>query len=242
MCTVSFVPSTSGYFLTSNRDEKSTRSKALHPAIYFFNNKKIIFPKDIDKGGSWIVLKENGDSLCLLNGAFTNFIDKGNYSTSRGKIVLEIATKENLYEAFQYINLSQTAPFTLIVVMNKKLYECRWDGVEKFCSLLNNKQPHIWSSATLYDRAQQNIRTNWFNIFIANNPNPTQEDLIKFHTNSGDGDATNDLVMNRNNKYFTVSITGIECIENNYSIYYTDLITNDRSHTSFAQELAIGYQ
>ncbi len=238
MCTVTYVPSSSGYFLTSNRDEKNTRAKALLPAIYNINGVSLIFPKDGNAGGTWIVLKENGDSLCLLNGAFETFADTGLYKKSRGKIVTEIAVENNLVHAFQNISLQETAPFTLIIVNEKQLFECRWDGEKKYCKTLDNSTTHIWSSATLYDTEQQYKRKNWFAQWQKIIAEPTQQDLFNFHTNTGDGNVEDNLVMNRNDKYFTVSITGIAVNKTEYSMQYEDIIHHERSIASFAYERA----
>lgn len=236
MCTVTYVPSASGYFLTSNRDEKSTRAKALAPANYIINDVELIFPKDGDKGGTWITLKENGDSLCLLNGAFKNFTDTGKYKLSRGKIVLQIAASNNLIEAFSDINLLETAPFTLIIVFDKKLFECRWDGDKKHCKQLDDSTAHIWSSATLYNASQQHKRQYWFEQWQINNPNPLQKNLFNFHKNTGDGDVEDDLIMNRNNNYFTVSITSIAVNNEACLMQYEDIINHERNNITFAYE------
>ena len=239
MCTVSYIPATGGYFLTSNRDEKSTRGNALDPKIYTYKNINLIFPKDPDANGTWIVLKENNDALCLLNGAFSNFIDKENYTVSRGIVVLEIAATQNMYDSFNEIDLSNAAPFTLIMIINSALHECMWDGEQKHIKVLDAAMAHIWSSATLYDEAQRTTRKNWFNKFMQQNYYPSQEDIIGFHTHTGDGNIENDLVMNRDNKYFTVSITSIAVTENSYMLYQ-NLTTHDRSSATFTQELTIG--
>jgi hypothetical protein len=238
MCTVTYVPSSTGYFLTSNRDEKNTRAKAIAPKVYMINNVEIIFPKDGDKNGTWIVLKENGDCLCLLNGAFENFTDTGLYKVSRGKIVTEIAISVNLIHAFQNISLLETAPFTLIVVNEKKLFECRWDGEKKHCEALDNTSSHIWSSATLYNNNQQNKRKRWFEQWQKSNAQPSQKDLFCFHNNTGDGNVEDNLVMNRNNKYLTVSITGISVSEDKCLMHYQDIVHNEYSTTSFEHERA----
>lgn len=236
MCTVTFVPSASGYFLTSNRDEKNTRAKALAPAAYIINDEELIFPKDADKGGTWIALKENGESLCLLNGAFESFVDTGMYKISRGTIVLQIAATNNLIEAFSNIDLIDTAPFTLVIVFDKKLFECRWDGKKKYCKQLDNTIAHIWSSATLYNPAQQGKRQYWFEQWQINNPTPLQEDLFNFHKNTGDGNVEDDLIMNRKNNYFTVSITGISVNYKEYLMQYEDIIHHERYNINSAYE------
>ena len=65
MCTVTFIPHQNGFYLTSNRDEKVTRSKAIHPKIVEHNQVKLIYPKDNDHNGTWICLKENNLAACL---------------------------------------------------------------------------------------------------------------------------------------------------------------------------------
>jgi Transport and Golgi organisation 2 len=236
MCTVTYIPRTTGYFLTSNRDEKSTRSTAILPKAYTIQDVSAIYPKDVNAGGTWITLKENGDSLCLLNGAFTNFIDTGFYTISRGQIVLQIAAEYNLLSAFSNINLQATAPFTLIIIQHLNIYECRWDGQKKYCKALHKDQSYIWSSATLYDDAMQSKRKNWFEKWQAKQDTISQKNIIAFHKNTGDGDVANDLVMNRNNTLFTVSITSIQVDGESFSMEYNDIIHDSNTTVRFANE------
>ena len=74
MCTVSFIPVRDTFYLTSNRDEKRTRKKANPPIAYTVAGARMIFPRDGEAGGTWIVLKENGDAAVLLNGAFLHHL------------------------------------------------------------------------------------------------------------------------------------------------------------------------
>ena len=66
MCTVSFIPSKDKIFITSNRDEKNTRARAFAPGIEHHNGYKMVYPRDADKGGTWISMKDNGDAAVLL--------------------------------------------------------------------------------------------------------------------------------------------------------------------------------
>lgn len=234
MCTVTYYPYSNGYYLLSNRDEKLTRKKAILPAQYTINDTSVIFPKDPIAGGTWIALKENGDALCLLNGAFTNFIDTGNYSVSRGAIVKEIAGWYDMIAAFQAIYLEDTAPFTLIAVNNSKLWECRWDGKKKYYKKIKEDIPHIWSSATLYDEKQKSQREEWFSAWVAQNPCPGIYSLFNFHKSAGVGNPAIDLIMNREDKLSTVSITGIIANSSECLMQYLDLKNNDSTTISFA--------
>jgi Transport and Golgi organisation 2 len=70
MCTVTYIPSLKGVHITSNRDERHDRGAALEPEKYGdVNGRQLLYPKDIEGGGSWITLKDNGDAAVLLNGA-----------------------------------------------------------------------------------------------------------------------------------------------------------------------------
>ena len=89
MCTVSFVPTQNGICITSNRDEKISRSKAISPQKTTINNKEITFPKDPQAGGTWFA-HDDKNVIVLLNGAEEKHVSKGNYRKSRGLIVLDL--------------------------------------------------------------------------------------------------------------------------------------------------------
>ena len=151
MCTVSFIPVGDKFYITSNRDEKLSRKRALPPAIHEHDGTKILFPKDADAGGTWIAAKENGDVAVILNGAFINHISTPPYRKSRGLILLDILAREKPSAAFSKIDPDEIEPFTIVLLENKSLFEFRWDGNEKYGKKLAKQQSHIWSSATLYD-------------------------------------------------------------------------------------------
>src|SRR5688500_10833072 len=100
MCTVTFIPSKQGMFLTSNRDEKNLRASAVYPAVYEFSSGKTIFPKDADAGGTWIAVHQNGNAIVLLNGGLFKHIPAPPYRKSRGLIVLDLIDSYEPYQAF----------------------------------------------------------------------------------------------------------------------------------------------
>jgi uncharacterized protein with NRDE domain len=225
MCTVSFVPVKDSYFITSNRDEKSGRKKAIVPAVYKTGSgHRIIYPRDGDAGGSWIAMKETGEGAVLLNGAFLPHTATPPYRKSRGQIFLELMEAESPSTILEKINLRQIEPFTIVLLEKKSLYEFRWDGEDRYCRQLPIHRPQIWSSATLYDSPVVKKREQWFASFLNGNPHPTQQDIINFHRFTGDGDARNDLLMSRDGLYATVSITSILVTGDRGSMKYLDLI------------------
>jgi uncharacterized protein with NRDE domain len=226
MCTVTYIPVNDKYFFTSNRDEKNVRATALNPAVYDVNGKKLIYPKDAKAGGTWIALHENGNAAVLLNGAFEKHIPKPFYRSSRGNILLEIISDERPAWYFHQMDLSGIEPFTLILSEQESLFDCRWDGQGKYGKQLKKHRPYIWSSATLYDKDIVHKREQWFAAFLSNNPKPTQKDILAFHQFSGDEDLANNLMMERDDIYSTVSITSIFLTADRASMKYLDLKNN----------------
>ena len=124
------------------------------------------------------------------------------------------------------MDLCRIEPFTLVVLEKDNLYECRWDGTEKYYQQLKKHRPYIWSSATLYSNDVIKKREKWFAGFLNKNPHPTQKDILEFHRFTGDGDTANDLLMERGDMYSTVSITSLLLTADRGSMKYADLKNN----------------
>lgn len=230
MCTVTFIPANDRVYLSSNRDEWHTRSIAAIPAYYINNGQKeLLFPKDPDKGGTWILAKNNGDAAVLLNGAFKPHHRKDNYSKSRGIALLEIMMASSPMENWKSSSMEGIEPFTLVLYVNNELIECRWDGNKKHETRLSNKTPHIWSSVTLYESSAMQERKQWFNEWQKKHPMPAQEDILHFHQHAGAGKSSDALVMNREDKVATVSITSMEIKPGKITMIHQDMKTGDQT-------------
>jgi uncharacterized protein with NRDE domain len=226
MCTVTFIPIHEKYFITANRDEKNIRMPAIVPALYEVRRKKLIFPKDGDAGGTWIAMQENGNATVLLNGAFENHFPDPPYRKSRGKILLDIIADDRPLRHFYEMDLNRIEPFTLVLFEKENLYECYWDGKGKHYHQLKTHRPWMWSSVTLYDKGAMKKRDQWFGAFLNNNPHPAQSDILEFHQFAGDGNPANDLLMERDNMYSTMSITSMVLTADRGSMKYLDLKNN----------------
>ena len=227
MCTVTYIPVKDTIFFTSNRDEKSWRRSALPPAIYEYSSGKIMFPKDSDAGGTWIAAHENGNVVVFLNGGFKAHVPEPPYRKSRGLILLDIIENTTPVNCFTAINLNRIEPFTAVLWDNKQLFECRWDGAQKHCSELDAAANYIWSSVTLYDDQVIAKRKSWFDDFLNATPQPEQSEILGFHQFTGDGDTCNDLLMNREGKVGTVSITSVEIPPTSIEMNYLDVRNNE---------------
>lgn len=225
MCTVSFIPLQNGCVLTSNRDEKIYRP-TIEPLIYEDEKVKLLYPKDEKAGGTWIVAKQNGVCLVLLNGAFVNHQKKDNYRKSRGVILMEIAKAVNELYYFTQMDLSNIEPFTIILFANNELFDLKWDGNQKYILPKSIKQNHIWSSATLYNRKQKNYRKKWFEEFCRYETPLNEDKVFDFHNTVKKDNLEYGLVIERADKTNTVSITQIRIKGNQIKMNYTDKITN----------------
>ena len=232
MCTVSFVNANGKIIITSNRDEKTLRPNAIEPKNYLINNKKIIFPKDKKAGGTWFAIDEHSTILVLLNGADEKHILKESYRKSRGLIVLELISSESALAAWKNIDLENIEPFTLVLFENQKLYQLRWNELQKSIIALDTNWSHIWSSSTLYSEEIREKRANWFYNFLDTKPEVNADELFNFHRYTEEANTEHGLVINRNNTLKTLSITQTVIEKNKIEIHYNDLIAErDFSNT-----------
>lgn len=222
MCTVSFVPLQEGFVLTSNRDEKIYRP-TVSPKVYSENDVKLLYPKDERAGGTWIVAKEDGTIIVLLNGAFVNHEKKLNYSKSRGIILMEVISDKNPIQYFSEMNLDNVEPFTLIIFQNNILTEVKWDENQKYFITKSIRENHIWSSSTLYNQEQKTLREQWFEDFQLKTNPLTSEKILSFHKNEHSDNVEFGLVINRDEVIKTVSITQLLLQNNTVEMIYVDM-------------------
>jgi uncharacterized protein with NRDE domain len=233
MCTVTFVNSNDRFIITSNRDEKIARPKAIEPKNYLINHKKVFFPKDAKAGGTWYAVDENANVIVLLNGAREKHIRKESYKKSRGLVVLDLIGSDSILKEWQRIELELIEPFTLVVFENLRLFQLRWDGQLKESLQLDENANHIWSSATLYSQEIRESRAEWFTKFMNSHQNVTENDLYDFHRHTQENDIENGLVINRDNLLKTLSITQSVIDKNKVSLHHYNLEEEEKFTNSF---------
>ena len=108
MCTVTFIPvKEDEYIFTHNRDEKLTRKSSLPPKERCFGDKKLIYPVDSDKNGTWFCCDKSNKVACILNGAFEKHKSNPPYKKSRGVIVLESFLNNSFENWIEDVNLKK---------------------------------------------------------------------------------------------------------------------------------------
>lgn len=228
MCTVTFIPQGSdGYILTSNRDEITSRPPASPPFTDKRSNYEIIYPRDPLGGGTWIASDNHYNAVCLLNGAIRKHKPKYPYRHSRGLVVLDFFTFNNLFDFIDLYDLNNIEPFTLVIVHDFRLFEFMWDGNQRHLRNLVFSEPNIWSSVTLYDDEIIRKRENWFHEWLKKDAPFTLERILDFHMFAGEGNKETDILMERADRIRTISITSIFNLEKNSIMYYKDILNRE---------------
>lgn len=222
MCTVTFLPlGKNDFILTSTRDVPFARKRALAPKLYVEDSVEITYPKDGEAGGTWIGTSSKNRLICLMNGGFENHISKEKYRMSRGLIVKELLKAADISDILTRINLDNIEPFTSVIVDWNEglvLFEFVWTGDEKYLKSIP-KNPHIWSSSTLYNNATKELRQKWFDNWQVHQKSFTQENIIHFHKTAGEGNAETNVLMKRGGGG-TASITSVTKISDKVKFLY----------------------
>jgi hypothetical protein len=119
MCTVSIVPSSSGFRIVCNRDERRTRPIAEPPTVHRMGRTRGIWPTDPAGGGTWIGANDAGLAMVLLNRrsgiARASVLSRGTIIPS----VLRLPSIEEAVEAVKRLPLERFEPFTLVIVQER---------------------------------------------------------------------------------------------------------------------------
>ncbi len=224
MCTVVFIPDKEKYYFASLRDENPNRLEAIVPFLTNTNNCNFLAPRDPKGGGTWAGINEYGNVIILLNGGFKNHTKQNNYSKSRGIIVTELLLTKTPVAEWTLFDLDNIEPFTLIVWAEEKLSQLVWDGKSKTLINLSSKEPHIWSSATLYSDNTKNYRTKLFKKWMTTEPYLSKFSLLNFFKTYNEN--YNGFLMKRGENIKTLSYTFIEIkTTNTATVSYYDFNT-----------------
>lgn len=217
-----------GCWLTSNRDEMPER-QPLQPATWHSQpgGSKLYYAADARAGGTWMATNPHGECTILLNGANTAFVPRPFYSRSRGLVLLDLLQANSLHPAFWQYDLAEIAPFTLVHYQRGKLFEARWDGKQKTWQPLDEQQPHIWSSATLYDAVMQQQRRQWFAQWYALQGQPGWADVLGFHGWRQPQYPEYSICMKRPNGIQTISISAVVFRGQVPEFYHHQVVAHD---------------
>ena len=222
MCTVSFYKNKEQIIITSNRDEHHSRAKALPPQIFQTETYQLIYCRDTQANGTWMALRNDETVIVLLNGAFERHKLNPPYRKSRGLVLLDIIDEENCLQTYKDYDLTSIEPFTIIFYHHHLLYECIWNGNEKFITQKSTEENYIWSSVTLYDEEFRNRKRDLFQQLVQNKNELIAEDILQFHHSKQD--LENGFIINRSNQLLTFSVTQIILSKTESTFSHHDII------------------
>jgi len=229
MCLVSYIPTKTGFILSSNRDETPLRADT-ELTLEKVKDKQVIHPLD-EKGGSWIYLSGAGTCICVLNGAFNIHKRLLPYRLSRGLMMRSYFSFENTAAFLKDFDFQGIEPFTMIIKDHKGLYEFRWDAQYKHIQILDSLKSYVWSSCTLYTEDMQIERENKFYSMLK--PDAELEDIQQVHLTGSVDDPENDFVMNRENRVATISHTNAVVDGRSRKMIFQNLINNNKEEMTF---------
>ncbi len=229
MCTVSYFKTRDSIIFTSNRDEKTSREKAVFPNILEMENQTLYFPKDKKASGTWFAADDRGNVAILLNGAFQKHISKPPYKKSRGIVLLDLVKSRYFLQAFREYNLSGIEPFQLLVFFDKKLMRLLWDGTVKHEFFLNENESHLLSSKTLYNDSIEKDREKYFRRFQMNR-NIESGEILNFHKKH-QIEKEPEIDFSIKEEFLTVSITQLIIRQDKIHFSYHDLTQDTIQHT-----------
>lgn len=238
MCTATYLPiGPKGFILTHSRDEKAIRPAALAPREIPIGGHVVTFPKDPQGMGTWIACSDQL-TVCLLNGAFVPHQPRPPYKHSRGLVPLDVFDYVSVDAFIRHYPFDGLEPFTLLLLEGSLLTELRWNGKRLFIQEKDPKSTHIWSSVTLYTTEVIQQRERWFSQWKQQVSYWTVGAIRQFHKTAGDGDPRNSLRMNRQNQYFTVSLTSVLHNGRVSAMLYEDLMQPKVTQPSFPHSYA----
>jgi len=235
MCTVTYIPTLAGdYTFTSNRDEAPNRSAAQITSEKIYG-KTLIYPKDEESSGSWIIISDTNQLVCILNGAFERHERKLPYRLSRGVMAKEFFSYSDADAFIKEFEFDGMEPFTLIIVDRGILYELKWDSNELHVKKPEHTQMHLWASATLYNEELQRKRQQWFKEWKDKTMCMNQGCILSFHKNGGEGNPQSDVVMNYHDLVKTTSITSVISEHGKFEMRFESLENNQVTNRTIAK-------
>jgi hypothetical protein len=157
MCTVSFLPRRSGFMLAMNRDEQTSRARAVGPRRQWTGSRNALYPSE-PGGGTWIGINDAGLTLALINWYAKPQRDRA-LCVSRGIVIPHLLAADDFAGVGVLLSdlpMALINPFRLIAVSlaDRAVREWRWDGKILECRRHGWKRRHWFSSG--YDEALVN--------------------------------------------------------------------------------------
>lgn len=170
MCTVTLIPTSAGFRLVCNRDERRTRSPARPPELRASAGRRTLYPVDPDSNGAWLGVSDAGLAVCLLNANPPRPPDTAGLR-SRGAIVptlLNAATLEDALHAALSLDRRAFPPFRLLLADARRSIVVGADGPTPRAQTHDPHAPALMlTSSSLGDHLVDGPRRALFNLLFA---------------------------------------------------------------------------
>ncbi|MCY4217624.1 MAG: NRDE family protein [Flavobacteriaceae bacterium] len=236
MCIVTYVPTKTGFILTSNRDENPNRP-TVAPDYYYSYNQTLIYPRDKVAGGTWFGVNCSQLKIgCVLNAQHPH--DKKS-SLSRGVFLRNHLTRRHFNGKLTAYHFQGLAPFEYLLVDYKssdiQFLVYYWDGQHLITKKVDSQKEQIWSSLSLYNSEKHTNNLKIFQDGLKQNQEINQDAVFKMHETQfvQPFKSTNFHSYQQQFPIQTISITSLSVNRENKKLIYKDLITHHRTIREF---------
>ncbi len=221
MCTLSFVPTKSGYLAAMNRDELLTRRQAQAPKLVRAGELWAAYPSE-GGVGTWIATNERGITLGLLNWNLPHAVRQ---QSSRGSVIPQLIGHPDLADvdwAIRTLNLDGILPFRLVGILwpQEQVCEWRWTGTS-LQRLAFPWQPRHWFSSGLSDETAEASRTELCRTAWNSSEAGTLPWLRELHRSHGSAPGPFSMCVHRSDAA-SVSYTEIAYESSELTFRYVD--------------------
>ena len=229
MCTVTIVPTSAGFRVTCNRDERRTRPAALPPRLHTTGALRSIFPIDPQGGGTWIGVNEAGVVAALLNRNDPRAaIEWRQPPKSRGLIVprlLEHLSLDSALGAAHGTDPKAFAPFMVILAQGTTCGMVTSDGISVSVIRQPLRRPVMFTSSSLGDGRVRLARQILFDRFVLTKSDVTGwlEGQRRFHRHRWRARPEISVLMTRQDAR-TVSRTVVDVSDRSITLRYRPLV------------------
>ena len=221
MCTVTFIPRQTGYYLAMNRDEQLSRIAGLAPARRTMAGRTVISPRE-PGGGTWIAMNDSGSTVALINWYSANARVSG-HAVSRGEVVDATSTgtsPDSVQALLAGLPLDRINPFRLIGIFPGEhgISEWTWD-LKNLVQKKHRWKTRQWASSGFDERSAQRIRNQTFRKAQRQISTGTLDWLRRLHRSHSPGEGPFSVCMHRKDAA-TVSYTEIAVQSRRMAMHY----------------------
>ncbi len=173
MCTLSWLPDPTGYWVFFNRDERRTRRPGRAPVPQRLGPVRLVAPADGDAGGTWIGVNQFAVTAALLNRYHDAPVERTPATISRGLLLhslLDARSARRLIRRLVTTALDHYQPFTIAAIdRTRSVQLADWNGRELRLSSLT--EPGLIRTSSGFDqRAAERARQARFDEIEAAGP------------------------------------------------------------------------